>query len=131
MKFIDDRARIVRAGSDYIELATTLDARKWAQASRLDTKSRIRLEASEWKPPRSVSQNDMFHGLCREIARATGNDAELVKEAMKEAHCPRMRYGDMLVVTPTHILSPGDMSALIEATIVEAIECGADTAYLA
>jgi hypothetical protein len=68
----------------------------------------------------------MFHGLCREIAKATGNDAELVKEAMKEQHGTRMRYGDILVVTPTHLMSPGEMSELIEATIAEAVECGAD-----
>jgi hypothetical protein len=45
---------------------------------------------------------------------------------MKGQHGTRMRYGDILVVTPTHLMSPGEMSELIEATIAEAVECGAD-----
>ncbi len=126
MKYLDDRASIIRAGSDYIELATRADPRRWAVGSHVDTTTRLRIDLSVWKPPRTLDQNAMFHGLCREIAKATGNDAELVKEAMKEQHGTRMRYGDILVVTPTHLMSPGEMSELIEATIAEAVECGAD-----
>ena len=126
MKFLDDRARIVRAGSNYVELATSLDPRRWAEGSHVRVDSRLRLDISVWKPPRTLDQNAMFHGICREIAKATGNDAELVKEAMKEQHGTRMRYGEILVVTPTHLMEPGEMSQLIEATIAEAIECGAD-----
>ena len=126
MRFSDDHALIERAGASYGTFTTTLDLRAWAIGSHVDRKTRLQLDVSVWKPPRSLDQNAMFHGLCREIARATGNDAELVKEAMKEQHGTRMRYGDTLVVTPTHLMAPLEMSELIEATIAEAVECGAD-----
>lgn len=126
MKFLDDRSKILRAGSNYVELSTTLDPREWARCSHVGVDNRLRLDISVWKPPRTLSQNAMFHGLCREIARATGNDAELVKEAMKEQYGTRMSYGNMRVVTPTHLMDPGEMANLIDATIAEAIQCGAD-----
>jgi hypothetical protein len=43
---------------------------------------------------------------------------------MKERYGTRSRYDDMIVVTPSHLLTPGEMSDLIEGTLSDAIECG-------
>jgi hypothetical protein len=88
----------------------------------------LSIEVREYKKPRNQRQLGLYWLIVERIASVDAMSPEQVHEGIKAEHYPRVHYGDLWV--PKHPLNSEEMSRVIECTLAEGSEKGADLSDL-
>ena len=103
-----------------------IDGEMFCQCEDVKDGEYVSVEIKKWRKARTQSQNAIFHALCADIARASGMNAELVKEGIKEQYGVKVEIiinGDRVkVCKPSHLCDVAEMAALISGAEMELVE---------
>lgn len=90
----------------------------------------LSVEVKKWRKERTLGQNALWHKILGEIAHATGNDLDTVKEYIKESFGIKVEFKGMLINKPSHLYTTAEWERIMEPTIALAIEYGVNVKYL-